>query len=144
LSAREIAGDGSVYPIRGQIIRVRRPAADRRIINALHEQALTYIVPRSQDCILGGTAEEHNWSLAIEPDTAAGILQRAQALAPALTEAEVIEHLVGLRPGRKEVRLELEQLAAGSAVIHNYGHGGAGFTLSWGCAQEVAELAAAW
>lgn len=144
LGAYEIAGDEAVYPIRGQIIRVRRPDADRRILNALQEQALTYIVPRSQDCILGGTAEEHNWSLAAQPDTAAGILQRARMLAPALAEAEVIEHLVGLRPGRKEVRLELEQLATGGTIIHNYGHGGAGFTLSWGCAEEVVELAEAW
>jgi D-amino-acid oxidase len=142
LGAREIAGDEAVYPIRGQIVRVRQPGLDRQIVNALSEPALTYIVPRSQDCILGGTAEEHNWSVIPDPATAAAIVQRAQVLMPILAGAEVLEHLVGLRPGRKEVRLELERLGPDCAVIHNYGHGGAGFTLSWGCAQEVAELAA--
>ena len=53
----------------------------------------------------------------------------------------VLEHKVGLRPGRKEVCLELERVSEECAVIHNYGHGGAGFTLSWGCAEEVVELA---
>ena len=142
LSAREIVGDEAVYPIRGQIVRVRQPNLGQRIVNALSGDALTYIVPRSQDCILGGTAQEHDWNLDVKPDTAAAIVQRAQMLEPVLAQAEVLEHVVGLRPGRKEVRLELEQVAADSAVIHNYGHGGAGFTLSWGCAQEVAELAA--
>jgi D-amino-acid oxidase len=140
LGAREIAGDEAVYPIRGQIVRVRQPKLGRQIVNALSGAALTYIVPRSQDCILGGTAQEHDWSLDVEPETAAAIMQRALRLEPVLAQTEVLEHVVGLRPGRKEVRLELEQVAADSAVIHNYGHGGAGFTLYWGCAQEVAEL----
>lgn len=47
---------------------------------------------------------------------------------------------VGLRPGRREVRLEAEEMEGGT-VIHDYGHGGAGITLSWGCAAEVGRLA---
>ncbi len=43
-------------------------------------------------------------------------------------------------PVRNEVRLEIEKVSNTSAVIHNYGHGGAGFSLSWGCAEEVAGL----
>ena len=54
---------------------------------------------------------------------------------------------VGLRPLRtKGVRLEMDpQLVDGGRrwinVIHNYGHGGSGVTLSWGCAKEVVDLA---
>jgi D-amino-acid oxidase len=58
---------------------------------------------------------------------------------PALQQTKIIGEAVGLRPGRSEVRLERENREQG-VVIHNYGHGGAGVTLSWGCAEEVLEL----
>lgn len=144
LGAREVAGDEAVYPIRGQIIRVKRPAGVGCWLGGEDGSELLYIIPRSEDCILGGTGQEGDWTLEADPDTAAAILQRCAELEPALKEAEIIEHRVGLRPGRREVRLELEQVGESCAVIHNYGHGGAGFTLSWGCADEVVELAAQW
>jgi D-amino-acid oxidase len=54
----------------------------------------------------------------------------------------VLTERVGLRPFRRSgVRLERDQLRDGRIAIHNYGHGGAGFTLSWGCAREVLDLA---
>jgi D-amino-acid oxidase len=100
-----------------------------------------YIVPRDEDCILGGTAEENDWNLSIDADTSEKILEKCIAIEPSLADAVVIGHRVGLRPGRTEVRLEIEDLPGGRAVIHDYGHGGAGFTLSWGCAEEVLKLA---
>jgi D-amino-acid oxidase len=142
LGAREVAGDEALYPIRGQIIRVKRPADVRCWLGGEESSELLYIIPRSEDCILGGTGQEGDWTLDADPETAEAILQRCAALEPALKDAEIIEHRVGLRPGRREVRLEMEQVRENCAVIHNYGHGGAGFTLSWGCADEVAELAA--
>ena len=60
-----------------------------------------------------------------------------------LQKAEILEHRVGLRPGRTEVRLELEELSGGTAVIHNYGHGSIGHTLAWGRAAEVVAIAMA-
>jgi D-amino-acid oxidase len=38
------------------------------------------------------------------------------------------------------VRLEAEDYAPGKLLVHNYGHGGAGVTLSWGCADECVQL----
>jgi D-amino-acid oxidase len=143
LGAREVAGDESVYPIRGQFIRIKRPADIGCWLGLASDDGVRYIIPRSEDCILGGTSAEGDWSLEANPDTAAAILQRCQSLEPVLKHAEIIEHCVGLRPGRREVRLEMEPISANCAVIHNYGHGGAGFTLSWGCAAEVARLAMA-
>jgi D-amino-acid oxidase len=73
--------------------------------------------------------------------TAEQILERATRLLPELAAARVTGHRVGLRPARPTVRLEEERRADGARVIHSYGHGGAGVTLSWGCADEVLALA---
>src|SRR5690606_37847565 len=96
--------------------------------------------PRGDDVILGGTSEVGAWSTAADPTTTAAILERCAALEPRLRGAAILEVLVGLRPCRSEVRLGREVIGE-AAVIHNYGHGGAGVTLSWGCAAEAAALA---
>lgn len=53
-----------------------------------------------------------------------------------------LRYLAGARPHRTGgFRLEREELTAGAAkkyIVHNYGHSGAGITLSWGCADAVA------
>ena len=92
-------------------------------------------MPASDEIVVGGTDEVGDWSRTPSPDIAQSILARASALVPELATAIVLRHKVGLRPARPEVRLERE-----GDVVHCYGHGGAGVTLSWGCADEVVEL----
>jgi D-amino-acid oxidase len=138
LGARDLVDDVSMEPIRGQIVGVRNPGIERFVLDEDNPEGLTYIVPRSGDCILGGTAEAGAWDLEPDPETAAGILHRCTHLEPRLTGAEVLEHRVGLRPGRPEIRLERED--GPIPRIHNYGHGGSGITLSWGCAEETLRL----
>jgi len=138
LSSGELCNDPEVYPVRGQIIRIKPK------LNQMHLDqqipTLSYIVPRSNDMILGGVAQEGNWSLEPTEEDRNFILEKCSKIIPDLKNAEIIEDIVGLRPGRAEVRLEKEQIS-GKAIIHNYGHGGSGVTLSWGCAEEVVELA---
>jgi D-amino-acid oxidase len=140
LGARELVGDASMEPIRGQIVRVRNPGLERFVLDEENPEGVTYIIPRPEDCILGGTAEEGEWDTAPDPEIAAGILRRCAALEPRLAGAEVLEHKAGLRPGRPEIRLEREDAASGPPRVHSYGHGGSGVTLSWGCAEETLRI----
>jgi D-amino-acid oxidase len=140
LGARELVGDRSMEPIRGQIVRVRNPGLESFILDEGHPEGVTYVIPRSEDCILGGTAEVGTWDTEPDPEVSAVILRRCITLEPRLAEAEVLEHKAGLRPGRPEIRLELEDVAHGPPRVHNYGHGGSGITLSWGCAEETLRL----
>jgi D-amino-acid oxidase len=138
LGARDLVDDASMEPIRGQVVRVRNPGLERFVLDEENPEGVTYIVPRSGDCILGGTAEAGEWDLEPDPEIAAGILRRCTRLEPRLVDVEVLEHKVGLRPGRPEIRLQREDGPV--PRIHNYGHGGSGITLSWGCAEETLGL----
>ncbi len=133
LGARGLAADPSVTPVRGQVVVVEQVGLEEWW---LAEDGPTYVVPRGRDIVLGGTGEAGEWDRRPAPDVADDIVHRATALVPALKGARVLRHRVGLRPARPAVRLE----RAGD-VIHCYGHGGAGVTLSWGCADEVVSLA---
>ena len=89
--------------------------------------------------VLGGTADEDDENT--EPDmvTAEQIRQRCIEVEPRLRNARVRGHQVGLRPSRPTVRLESEHLD-NALCVHNYGHGGSGVTLSWGCARDAVAL----
>lgn len=142
LGAKDLANDGTMTPIRGQVVRVRNPGIERFALDEENPGGVTYVVPRKEDCVLGGTAEEGKWDLEPDPVTAGEIMRRCAELEPKLADAEVLEHRVGLRPGRSEVRLEGALLEGGVPCVHNYGHGGSGVTLSWGCAEEALRLVA--
>ena len=124
-----------MYPVQGQVVLVEQVGPGALVARQLAAEGPTYVVPRSRDIVVGGTDVEGEWSRTPSPDVAAAILRRALRLVPALAGAEVLGHKVGLRPARPEVRLERV-----GDVVHCYGHGGAGVTLSWGCADEVVEL----
>jgi D-amino-acid oxidase len=142
LGARELARDDSVVPIRGQIVRVE-PGRTRRFVQAGGGLGpLAYVIPRKDCTVLGGTQDVGAWETAVDPGVADAIRARCVALEPGLNGARVLSHAVGLRPGRPEVCLESER-RPGGVLVHDYGHGGGGVTLSWGCAEEVARRAAA-
>jgi D-amino-acid oxidase len=141
LAARRLAGDRSVVPVRGQIVRVTNPGLTLSVRDEEHPLGRAYVHPRTADCILGGTLDVGRWDTEPDPAIAESILRRCRDLVPGLAAAEVLEHKVGLRPGRPEVRLEESEPApSGTRVVHDYGHGGAGITLGWGCAADVARL----
>jgi D-amino-acid oxidase len=141
IRARELSGDAEVYPIRGQVVVAENPGLTDFFTEDSDTSTSTdllYIFPHDDKVVLGGTAEPGRWSLDPDPLVAAAIVARCAEVEPSLATAQVLGHRVGLRPRRSRVRLEEERLHGnGTRVIHSYGHGGAGVSLSWGCAFEV-------
>src|SRR4051812_26879072 len=140
VGARALAGDGDLKPVRGQVAYVKPRKPTRFLVDETSPHALAYVLPRPDVTVLGGTAEEDDWHPDPRPETTRDILARTQKLDPRLADAEYVGAAVGLRPARSEVRLEAETLPDGRPLVHDYGHGGSGFTLSWGCAEEVTRL----
>ncbi|MGH3714458.1 MAG: FAD-dependent oxidoreductase [Micromonosporaceae bacterium] len=134
LGARFLAGDQTVAPVRGQVAYVAQPGITEWLI--AERGGLTYVVPREHDVVVGGTSDPDEWSTQPDAATASAILRRAAALVPELAGAQVLRHRVGLRPARPAIRCEAS-LAGSRLTVHCYGHGGAGVTVSWGCADEV-------
>ena len=139
LSSRALARDESLYPVRGQVVRVGQVGVEEWLLDQGDVTRPLYVVPRQRDVVVGGTADEGDWSTTPDAATARAVLARATELVPALQDAPVLAHRAGLRPARPTVRLETCPHADGSpgGVVHCYGHGGAGVTLSWGCADDV-------
>ena len=140
--ARHFVNDEEVFPIRGQAIQLSNPTGLKTSTRIYQkEDKFTLILPRSSDIILGGTAQEGSWDRTPSDADTQVILERCKEIVPVLQESDVLSVSVGLRPGRPAVRLELDMLTDDQPVIHNYGHGGGGFTVAWGCANEVTQLA---
>jgi D-amino-acid oxidase len=138
IGAGELARDVDLEPHRGQVAIV--PKIDKLNSAIVCDDApLMYAIPRKNDCVFGGTNEVSD-TLAPDPATTNAIVTECSRVLK-IDKPRVLRERVGLRPFRKSgVRLEREKLSDGRTVIHNYGHGGSGFTLSWGCAGDVFEL----
>ena len=140
LDGGSLAGDGSLFPIRGQLVVVENPGITGWFSEDTGASCeLTHWYPHGANVVLGGLAVAHDWNRDPDPAAARAIVRRCADIEPRLGTARVLEHRVGLRPTRPAVRLEAEQVG-GARVVHCYGHGGAGVTLSWGCAEEVRDL----
>jgi D-amino-acid oxidase len=140
LGARELCGDASVQPIRGQVVRIESVPLPHAWIDDTGPRPV-YVLPRARDVVLGGTAQRGNARTAVDERDTAQILDACRAALPRLATAKTLGVQVGLRPGRPTVRLEVERRGDGRVLVHDYGHGGSGFTLAYGCALEVARLA---
>ena len=134
LGARELCGDRTLHEGRGVVLRAS-PYSGPPMHIVSSEPELTYILTRRHDVILGGTNDALSHR-DVAGELKAAIHARCTAIAPSLPRT--FEHAVGFRPLRPTVRLERS-----GNVIHNYGHGGAGFTVSWAAARRVLTLSGA-
>ena len=139
IGARELVHDADLEPHRGQVAIVPKIEGLSCAI-VCDDAPLMYAIPRTNDCVFGGTNEVSN-NLAADRATTRQIVAESSRVLN-IEKPSVLAERVGLRPFRKSgVRLERERLHDGRTAIHNYGHGGAGFTLSWGCAYKVLAMA---
>jgi D-amino-acid oxidase len=143
IGARELVPDAEVIPARGQVVVTANPGLTEFFVGeGAQPSEFTYLFPHGPTVVLGGT-EQYEADMHPDQATAERILARCTAVQPRLAGAAVLAHRVGLRPVRPQVRLEAHaDSTRGAHLVHNYGHGGAGVTLSWGCALDVAQIAA--
>ncbi|KAG7250670.1 hypothetical protein CRUP_016605, partial [Coryphaenoides rupestris] len=145
LGSRALAGDGQVRPVRGQVLKVQAPWLSHFIRDG---DGKTYVYPGVHSVTVGGTRQDDDWRLQVDPADSESILRRCCLLEPSLAKGKVLAEWVGLRPDRRNPRVEravlvTEEEGVGGRrvpVVHNYGHGGGGVTLSWGTALDALGL----
>ncbi|XP_058792949.1 D-aspartate oxidase [Phymastichus coffea] len=142
LGCREINNDHTVNPVRGQVTRIRAPWQFETFIE--EDDDGNYVIPNIDTVIMGGTHQEGDFNLTVNPADSKFIKEGCERLYPSLQKGKMINEWVGLRPARQEVRLEPEIIREPGKedfmIVHNYGHGGSGITLCWGCALNVVEI----
>lgn len=136
--AAQLVNDPDLSPSKGQLVVVE----NRGITDFFAERGdgpeLTYILPQGDQVVLGGTAEPGRRDTAAEVETTQSIIERCSVVDERLKGAKILSVRVGVRACRDAVRLEHSDPP--HHYIFNYGHGGSGVSLSWACAEEVAQL----
>ena len=141
LGARELVNDPTVFPLKGHLISVRAPWVKEWV-----HCRTAYIYTRGQEIVLGTTAEVGKENLDVCNDCKQEILSNCSQVMPSLEDPEIINCWAGIRPMREGgVRLEMLKNSMGvgkpeQVVVHCYGHGPFGVTLSWGCAEDVGNI----
>jgi D-amino-acid oxidase len=139
LAAGALTGDDTIRPLFGQHVVLTNPGLRQLFLEINGGPEWTCYFPHPQRVVCGGVSIAGRWDTNADPEITERILQRCRRIEPRLGEAEVIEVITALRPDRPSVRVEAEPLGR-ARCIHNYGHGGNGVTLSWGCARDVVSL----
>ncbi|BCY14389.1 FAD-binding oxidoreductase [Actinoplanes sp. L3-i22] len=137
--ARSLVDDPNLVPVRGVVVVVANPGIDSFFTEDGAGPELTYYIPHGDTVVLGSTLEAPGAPVLPESLVVKRIRERCGEIEPLLRDAPVLSVRAGYRPVRPQIRLEATTLD-GQAVIHNYGHGGGGVSVSWGCGQDVASM----
>ncbi|KAG6357982.1 hypothetical protein INS49_013865 [Diaporthe citri] len=161
LGAKELAGDDDVYPVRGAIRRIgnTRKGEFRHLNDAFLVPAqrdlngnptkTVFIVPRSDDVLYVGSIIQPEATDKLSQDSieVEVMWDRAGDFIPRLRHAGPVPGFPfaqGLRPFTKrnvKVRAD-DNVETKFPLVHNYGHGGSGWTLGVGtarCAVHIVE-----
>lgn len=147
LGANSICNDPDLKGVKGQLLFhdpvdlgyaigagefVILPRSDALVLGSLFQESFETIdATKENDDLLWSTISQ--WETATEGHI--GIPKGT------LCKEKIRGNLAAIRPYRATgIRLERED-SGDKCLIHNYGHGGSGLTLSWGCAEEAIALA---
>ncbi|KAH8409923.1 hypothetical protein KR009_001260 [Drosophila setifemur] len=137
LGSRQLLDDDQMYPVRGQVSRVKANWMFSAVLDESDDGH--YIIPNTESVVLGGTHQEGDYNTLVCGRDRQMIVDGTRSFVPGLEHSEKLFDWVGLRPGRGQLRLDAERRGQ-KLIIHNYGHGGSGVTLCWGCADDVLDL----
>jgi len=137
IGARHLVPDPSLSALLGQTVVTER--GELALATAYGDERdpgeMLYAIPRRGEVVVGGCAIPVSADRPPPPDPALRAAILARASRAGLGHGAPLRDAVGLRPVRPTVRVERQ-----GRLVHHYGHGGAGYTLAWGSAQEVVAL----
>ncbi|MES1908587.1 MAG: hypothetical protein MHM6MM_001495 [Cercozoa sp. M6MM] len=151
LGASQLAGDdfNATKPMRGQVLLVKGPPSMEGFgfwgqNRKSAPSSPTIVLPRCNNTyVVGNDASPDSTDRTVNKDMSKRIWERATRAVPQLKQGTVLGEFVGLRPVREGgPRVELAT-RNGTIVVHNYGHGGSGAMLCFGCAGEAVSLVGA-
>jgi D-amino-acid oxidase len=155
LGAARLTHDPLIKPMHGQLLHVPN---DIGLTHSVHDDAsgdrVRYVFAFRDRLVLGGSFIAGRDDDATDQPTIGGIIDRCRSLLNLdgfprwndLARGGEIRRTAARRPTRgpdgvwEQLRLDRED-HAGGVVVHHYGHGRAGASLSWGTAREAAEMA---
>jgi D-amino-acid oxidase len=144
LAAGSLVEDPELFPVRGHylVLEPDDKSPTRYIGDDQHPAGVAYVIPRDGELIVGGTAEADKNELTFDIDEEELRVRAGEFCAGDLANLKVKARVVGLRPARRSRRVKFGPDPGAPRIVHNYGHGGSGFSLAWGCASEIAEIIA--
>lgn len=143
LGSRQLVNDADVYCDKMQVVTIKPNGFQHVVIDDGGPNRRACIVPHRNYIKLGAVFSIENDTLNVSDDHTRDILLRCARLMPGykVNTSDILSVTAALRPERRSgLRVEKEVLPDGRVVIHNYGHDGMGFLLSWGIAEEIAAM----
>jgi D-amino-acid oxidase len=103
-----------------------------------------YLIPRGDTIVVGGSCLAGDDETGIRTEERERLQLNAQRLGIDTTKKQPVGEWTGFRPVRSFIRCEVDEALMSkhslAKVIHNYGHGGAGWTLAVGAAKHAVDL----
>jgi D-amino-acid oxidase len=142
IGARGLVNDEELYPVRGQylVLQPNSETPKTYVGDDEHPGGMAYVIPRDREVMVGGTEEPEQWSMEFDANKKAMLARAGEFFPQDLTELVELRAVVGLRPCRRSRRVRFGQDEEAPWIVHNYGHGGSGFSLAWGCAEDASHL----